>query len=225
MTAVTSKPPVERPGTSLVPVTPARAGACSFGASGEPPQGASLIRLGPGRSEGHQQCRAFARVEYDPRVEWFITWKFLHIAAMFFAVALAISGEIVVRRVAGQRDVAAIRTTIRTVKPLSGTGSTIFFVAGLAFGVLAALAGQIDLLAPWLISAYVAFGLAMLIGLTVTDPWVSRLEAAAAASGMDVPSDELVGVIDDARARAATAALMVLIVALIFIMVVKPFGG
>jgi hypothetical protein len=50
-------------------------------------------------------------------------------------------GEIVVRRVAGQRDVAAIRTTIRTVKPLSGTGATILFVAGLAFGVLAAFAG------------------------------------------------------------------------------------
>jgi predicted nucleic acid-binding Zn ribbon protein len=163
-------------------------------------------------------------VEYYRRVEWFITWKFLHIAAMFFGVALAISGELVVRRVAGQRDVAAIRTTVRTVRPLSGTGATVFFVAGLAFGVLAALAGQIDLLAPWLISAYVAFGLAMLIGLTVTDPWVSRLEGAAAASPTDAPSDELVEVIEDARARAATAALMFLILALIFIMVVKPFG-
>jgi hypothetical protein len=38
-------------------------------------------------------------------------------------------------------------------------------------------------------------------------------------------TDELAEVIDDARARAGTAALMFLIVALIFIMVVKPFGG
>lgn len=157
-------------------------------------------------------------------MEAFITWKFLHIATMFFAVALAVSGEIVVRRVAGSRDVRAIRVVVKRVKPLSGKLATALFLLGLVFGVLAALAGQIDLLRPWLVAAYVAFGLAIVVGATVTDPWVSRLESAAAASPEDVPSAELLEVIGDPRARFATGALMVLIVVLVFLMVVKPLG-
>ena len=157
-------------------------------------------------------------------MEQFITWKFLHITFMFFAVALAISGEIVVRRVAGSSDVRAIRVVVSRVKPLSGNVATVLFLGGLVFGILAALAGQIDLLRPWLIAAYVAFGLAILIGATVTDPWVSRLGTAAAASPDDAPTAELVEVIDDPKARFARGLLMALIVILVFIMVVKPFG-
>ncbi len=90
--------------------------------------------------------------------------------------------------------------------------------------MLAALAGQIDLLRPWLILAYIAFAAAMVIGITVTDPWVDRLANSAATSPDEAPSDELQRVIGDRRALVGTAALMMLIVALVFIMVVKPLG-
>jgi hypothetical protein len=156
--------------------------------------------------------------------EWFLTFKFLHIATLFFAVALAISGEIVVRRVAASRDVRAIRTVVSRVKPLSGNLATVLFLAGVGFGFLAALTGQINLLAPWLITAYVAFVLAITLGITITDPWVVRLETAAAASPDDAASYELDAVITDARARYATVALMGLIVILVFTMVMKPFS-
>ena len=157
-------------------------------------------------------------------MEAFVTWRFLHIATMFFAVAMAVSGEIVLRRVAASRDVRTIRVVVDRVKPLSGNLANALFLTGLVFGILAALAGQIDLLRPWLISAYVAFGLAILVGATITDPWVSRLEKAAAASPEDAPSAELLEVIADPRARLATGALMALVVILVFIMVVKPLG-
>lgn len=156
-------------------------------------------------------------------MELFVAFKYLHIASMFFAVALALSGEIVLRAVASSGEVVAIRTTAARVRPLANL-STVLFLAGVGFGIVAALAGQIDLLAPWLILAYVAFLGAMAIGITISDPWVGRLETAAAASPTDAPSDALRAVIEDPRARAATWALMVLVAVLVFVMVVKPLS-
>lgn len=156
-------------------------------------------------------------------MDLFIASKYLHVVSMFFFVAMALSGEIVTRRVAGSRDVAAIRTTVGRVKLLSGPVAGGFLLAGLVFGVIAALAGQISLLASWLILAYVAFAAAMAIGFLVTDPWLGRLERAAAASP-EPASDELLRVIADPVARLGTWALMVLIATLVFLMVVKPLA-
>lgn len=157
-------------------------------------------------------------------MELFLAFKYLHIVSMFFGVALAISGELVVRRVAATGDVRAIRTTVSRVKPLSGPIATALLLAGAGFGVIAALAGQMDLLRPWLVLAYIAFAAAAGIGATITDPWVERLERAAHASEDEVASEALRAVIDDPRARFATWALMGLIAALVFLMVVKPLG-
>ncbi len=154
----------------------------------------------------------------------FVITKYLHVVSMFFFVAMAVSGELVVRRVATSHDVAAIRTTTSRVRVLTGPVATGLLLAGLVFGVLAALTGQINLLAPWLILAYVAFIGAMVIGFTVTDPWVGRLERAAAASAGDSPSAELLAVIDEPVARWGTWALMALIATIVFVMVVKPLA-
>lgn len=154
----------------------------------------------------------------------FVAFKYLHVISMFFAVALAVSGEIVVRRVAQSGDVRAIRTTVEKVKPLSGPIATGLFVAGVVFGIVAALTGQIDLLRPWLIAAYVAFITAVAIGVVITDPWVVRLEQAAAASPDGTASPELVAVIDEPRARIGAWALQGMIAFMVFLMVAKPLG-
>lgn len=156
-------------------------------------------------------------------MEWFVAFKYLHVASMFFAVALALSGEIVLRRVALGGDVRAIRATVAQVRPL-GNASTVLFLAGLAFGVVAALTGQFDLLAPWLLLSYAAFVGAMLIGMLVTEPWAVRLGEAAGASPDDAPSDTLRSVIAEPAARAGIWALMALVAVLVFLMVVKPFA-
>ena len=54
-----------------------------------------------------------------------------------------------------------------------------------------------------------------------TDPWVSRLEAAAAGAEHG-GSDALRAVIADPLARAGTWALMLAIALLVFLMVAKP---
>jgi hypothetical protein len=156
-------------------------------------------------------------------LEPFVVFRYLHVVAMFFAVALAVSTEIVLRRVATSGDVHAIRATVPRVRPLANIAG-ILFVSGIFFGIVAALTGQINLLAPWLLLAYVAYVGAVLIGMLVTDPWTKRLEAAAVASSDDAPSDALRSVIADPVPRAGTWALMILIATLVFLMVVKPFA-
>lgn len=157
-------------------------------------------------------------------MDLFVASKYLHIVSMFFFVAMTVSGEVVVRRVATSHDVPAIRTIVGRIRLLTGPIATGFLLAGVAFGVIAAIAGEINLLAPWLILAYVAFIGAMVIGFTVTDPWVGRLEQAAASSAGEAPSEELMAVIADPVARWGTWALMALIAMLVFIMVVKPLA-
>ena len=152
----------------------------------------------------------------------FIAFKYLHIVSMFFAVALALSTELVVRAVAASGDAHAIRTAVARVKPL-GSGATLFFLLGIAFGIIAALTGQIDLLAPWLVLAYVAVIGAFAIGIFITDPWVNRLEAAA-TGGDSAGSSGLQAVIAEPLPRWATWVLMGLITLLVFLMVVKPFA-
>ena len=157
-------------------------------------------------------------------MEPFVVFKYLHIVAMFFFVAMALSAEVVTRRVAATRDVGAIRTTVRSVKLLNGPIAGGLLLSGLIFGVLAALTGQMNLLAPWLLLAYGGVAAAGALGFGITDPWVGRLERAADASPPDVASAELVAVIDDPVARYATFALMLLIAFLVFVMVVKPLS-
>lgn len=153
----------------------------------------------------------------------FVAFKYLHVVAMFFAIALAVSTELVVRRVAASADARAITTTVSRVRPLANL-STLFFLAGIAFGFVAALSGQMNLLAPWLILSYVAVAGAFLIGMLVTDPWVGRLHTAASTSPDGEASAELQAVIAEPLARSGTWALMVLVAILVFLMVVKPFA-
>lgn len=156
-------------------------------------------------------------------MEFFVVFKYLHIVSMFFGVALAVSTELVLRRVATSGDVRAIRTTAVTARPLSNL-ATLFFVAGVVFGLVAAITGQFNLLAPWLLLSYAAFVAASILGFLVTDPWAARLEAAAVESVDEAPSERLIEVIGEPAARAATWAMMALMATLVFLMVVKPFS-
>ena len=157
-------------------------------------------------------------------MDGFIVFKYLHIVAMFFFVAMALSGEVVTRRVAMTQDVGAIRTTVKSVKVLVGPVAVGLLLSGLAFGFLAALTGQMNLLAPWLILAYAAVVAAAVLGFAITDPWVGRLDRAAQASPTEVASADLVAVIREPAARYATFALLGLIAFLVFVMVVKPLS-
>ena len=151
-------------------------------------------------------------------MEAFVVFKYLHVVTMFFAIALAVSTELVVRRVAMSRDPGAISTAIARSRALSNL-SSVLFLAGIAFGIIAALTGNMNLLAPWLVLSYVAVAAAFAVGMFIVDPWVQRLDGAAAGS-----SGDLAIVVEEPIARAGSWALMGLIALLVFLMVVKPFA-
>ena len=153
-------------------------------------------------------------------MDTFVIFKFLHIATMFAAVASAVIPEVVLHVVANTRDVRAI-VTMSHIAERVGKVLPVFFVGGAIFGLLAAWTGQMDFTAPWLIATYVLFIGAILTGILFTDPWVARLRAASVASG-DVPSTELEAVIEEPKAKMASAWLMTTIVVIITLMVFKP---
>lgn len=150
----------------------------------------------------------------------FIVFKFLHIAMMFTAVAGAVIPEVVLHVVANTRDTRAIATVAHIAERI-GKVLPVFFIGGAIFGLLAAWTGQMDFTAPWLIATYVLFVTAIVAGILFSDPWVARLRSAAVASG-DAPSAELIAVIDEPRAKIASAWLMLTILVIISLMVFKP---
>ena len=153
-------------------------------------------------------------------MEFFIVFKFLHIATMFAAVAGAVFPEVVLHAVANTRDTRAIVTTAGIAERV-GKVLPIFFIGGAVFGLLAALTGQLDFTAPWLIATYILFVLAIVTGILFSDPWVGRLKAAAVVSG-ETASAELQAVIDEPKAKIASAWLMLTILVILVLMVFKP---
>lgn len=150
----------------------------------------------------------------------FVVFKFLHIAMMFAAVAGAVIPEVVLHAVANTRDTRAIITMAHIAERIAKV-LPVFFIGGAVFGLLAAWSGQMDFTAPWLLATYVLFVTAIVTGILFSDPWVGRLRAAAAESG-DTPSAGLEQVIDEPKAKMASAWLMLTIVVMIFLMVFKP---
>ncbi len=150
----------------------------------------------------------------------FVVFKFLHIAMMFAAVASAVIPEVLLHVVANTRDTRAIVTMAGIAERL-GKLIPVFFVGGAIFGLLAAWAGELNFTAPWLLATYVLFVVAIVTGVLFSDPWVGRLRTAAVASG-DAPTAELQAVIDEPKAKIASAWLMLTLFVIIALMVFKP---
>ena len=146
--------------------------------------------------------------------------EFLHIAMMFSAVAVAIGGELILTRAAATRT--SRPSAGRLAPPAPGRASSLFlFLLGALVGVIAVLICACNLLALWLIIAYVLFVIAMGIGAQI-GAWAQRVGMAAAASPEDAPSAQLSAAIDDPRAVIFRYANWVIVIALIFVMVYKP---
>ena len=153
-------------------------------------------------------------------MDGFTLFKFLHIATMFTAVAGTVFPEVILHLVANTREPRTIATVAHLAERI-GKVIPVFFIGGAVFGLLAAWTGELDFTAPWLLITYVLFVLAIVTGIFFSDPWVARLRAAAVASG-DAPNAELSAVIDEPRAKYASALLMLTTVVIIFLMVYKP---
>jgi hypothetical protein len=151
-----------------------------------------------------------------------LIFKFLHIAVMFAAVAIALGPELVLRGIGRSRDVRVIRAGYSLAERIGRAIPPLFFT-GLIFGLLTAWVGGMNFLAPWLLIAYGLFIVATILGARVTAPHVSHVAALAARSPDEAPSTELATAMAGRRADVLFAVDAIIILAFVFDMVVKPF--
>ena len=148
--------------------------------------------------------------------------KFLHVVTIIYAIVLAEGTIFHVWVAARRRDVPALRHALHDGERGDRWSNPLVLLA-IVFGVLAALAGEIDLTAPWLVGAYallvIGFGL---IGLGGGLRHYERLKHAAEASPDDAASAELIGLINHPWSYIGTFVPPALMAALVYLMVVKP---
>lgn len=149
--------------------------------------------------------------------------KFLHIVVMFGAVAVALGPEPLVLAIGRSKDVRAIRTGYALAGRV-GRAIPILFTIGLIFGLLAAWTQELDFFAPWLLIAYALFIVATIIGAAFSSPHIANVAELAAQSPDDQPSPELAAALADRRGEILFAVDLVIIIAFVYDMVVKPFS-
>ena len=143
--------------------------------------------------------------------------KFLHVAAVIGVFSIQVASDLYFQRVArsgSTEAVARLGTAIRRRGPIE---ATIFEIA-VVLGILTAIFGGFDLLAPWLVASYAIIVVSVVFALRYTAaPFSAILDAAAA--GDAAAMERAV----NARARRiALAGTLILYASLVFLMVVKP---
>jgi hypothetical protein len=150
-------------------------------------------------------------------------WRFLHIAAMFAAVSVFLGQGLLSAGIARTGDVRAIRRALAAEARFQPAGGALFLL-GIVFGFVTALTGEFDLTAPWLLIAYGLVVVVLATGIVYHGPRGRKLKALAEASPENEPSEALRALIDAPSARVVTAVDGLLWLALIYVMVVKPFS-
>lgn len=148
---------------------------------------------------------------------------FLHITVMFAAVMVAFGSGLVMRVAYMTGQVTAIRG-VGMASARLGPLIPILFVSGGLFGLFTAISFGQDLLAPWLVIAYVLWTAAMLIGIVENRPWGERIGKLLAHTPDGPLTPELAAMFTDTRIVAVTLVDYAIVIALIFDMVVKPLS-
>ena len=146
----------------------------------------------------------------------FLVLKWLHIGAMFMATALAVGPFVVLYLVARTGDLLSIRRTFSFSTTIGRIGGAMYGL-GILFGIVAALTGAIDLTQKWLLTAYVLVVVLGVNGL-LAERWMGRVHAAAEADG----SDDVHRLVRSPSAVTLLSVMVVVTLAVIFVMVVKP---
>jgi uncharacterized membrane protein len=150
-------------------------------------------------------------------------WKFLHITCMFLAVSIFVGQGMLSGAVARSGNVRALRGVLAAEDRFAPIGGAMFLL-GVVFGFLTAITSDFDLTQTWLLIGYALSLFILINGVTYHRSQAEKLKAAATASSDDQPSDEL-----RAIAGAPSVAVMNTIdglawLAVIYVMVAKPFS-
>ena len=150
-------------------------------------------------------------------------WKFLHIACMFVAVSIFVGQGMLSGAVARSGDVPALRRVLASEDRFAPVGGAMFML-GILFGFLTAITGPFDLTQTWLLIAYAIALFILVNGLTYHRRQAERLKAAAAASPDDRPSEELRAIVGAPSVAVMNTIDGLAWLAIIYVMVAKPFN-
>jgi len=144
---------------------------------------------------------------------------FLHVGSMFGATALAVGPAALLFLIARSGDREATRRAFGYAPAVFRVGGVLYGL-GILFGVLTALSGADDLTVHWLLAAYVL--IASLIAVNfVFEAWTRRIRRSVSATA-DGAIGDLGAVARERSAEYSMAAMVILTLAIVFVMVVKP---
>jgi hypothetical protein len=148
---------------------------------------------------------------------------FLHIT--FFITAVTISyGPLLLLRLAYRTGEVANLRGLALVHSRLGPVTFVLYMLGGIFGGLTALAFGFDLLAPWLVIAYVAFAIAVLTGVTENRTWPIRLADAVGRTPDGPLTPEIRQLFMNRTTLTVLAIDIVWLPLIVFDMVIKPFS-
>jgi uncharacterized membrane protein len=148
---------------------------------------------------------------------------FVHISLMFAGITISIGPALVMRIAERSGQMALVRGVALASKPI-GPAIPIFFISAGIFGLLTAINVGYNLLAPWLVIAYALFLVLLITGAGISRTFLIRLVPLvqdAPDGGLTEPVRELLA---EPRYRLVNILDYVVILALIFDMVAKPFS-
>ena len=149
-------------------------------------------------------------------------WKFVHIVSMFLAVSIFVGQGMLSGVVARSGDVRALRRVLAAEDRFAPMGGGIFLL-GIVFGFITAIVGPFDLTQTWLIVSYVLAAAILVNAFVYHLPQARKLEAAAEASPDDQMSADLRALVEAPSVVWINVLDGVLWLAIIYLMVVKPF--
>lgn len=150
-------------------------------------------------------------------------WKFAHIAAMFAAVSIFVGQGMLEGAIARSGDVRALRRVLAAEDRFAPAGGGLFLL-GIAFGFVAALVGSFNLAEPWLLIGYVLAAIILVNAFAYHVPTANKLKALSDASPDDGASPELRAAIEAPIGAVMNVVDGLVWLALIFVMVAKPFS-
>jgi hypothetical protein len=142
--------------------------------------------------------------------------KFLHVGAMFVATALAVGPMAILVLILRTGEEATILRAFGFAGSLSRAGG-ISYGLGVVFGITTALIGGIALTSGWLLTAYAVL-LLLIVNNLYADRWMKQVHVAASNSD----GDRLQRWRRSATPLWSLGGAIVLTLALVFVMVVKP---
>jgi hypothetical protein len=171
----------------------------------------------PGRSRGGYARREVRSLHREEPVTLVILFKALHVLSAFALVSLLVASDLWFQRVAMTGDAGAtarLGTLIRKRNMVEG----LIFEITIVFGVATALLGGFNLLASWLVLAYV-----MAVAITVvTFRWNAPAFTAVIAAAEAGDEAAVRAAASAPRRRYALSAVVALFALLIADMVIKP---